>query len=86
MAASGLPGYESVTITGLFAPAGTPELVVTLLNYETVRFLRLPEVKEQFFNAGLEAIGSSQEQFAAQIRSEAVRMGKVIRSANIRGD
>jgi tripartite-type tricarboxylate transporter receptor subunit TctC len=86
MAAAGVPGYQSVTITGMFAPVGTPAAVVHLLNQECVRFLRTAEAREKFLNAGLEPVGSSPEQFAAEIKSEIAQMGKVIKAAGIKGD
>ena len=86
MAASGVPGYQSVTITGMFAPIGTPPAVVHLLNQESVRFLRTAEGREKFLNAGLEPVGGSPEQFAAEIKSEIAQMGKVIKDAGIKSD
>ena len=84
LAASGLPGYESITIFGAFAPAATPRDVIDRLNTEIVRFLTRPEVKEKLFNSGLETVGGSPEQFGATMKSELLRMGKVIRDAGIR--
>jgi tripartite-type tricarboxylate transporter receptor subunit TctC len=86
VAASGLPGYESVSTYGMFAPAKTPEPIVKRLNEEIVRVLKRPDVKEKFFNAGIEAVGSSPEELAALIQSEMARMGKVIKDAGIRGE
>lgn len=84
VAASGLPGYESITIFGAFAPAGTPRIVIDRLNNEIVRFLTQPEVKEKLFNSGLETAGGSPEQFAAIVKSELLRMTKVIEDVGIR--
>ena len=47
--------------------------------------LNRADVKEKFFNAGVETVGSSPEEFAATIKSEMARMGKVIKDAGIRG-
>ncbi len=84
MAASGLPGYESSSPFGTFAPARTPTAVVTQLHREIVRALNWPEVKERLFNAGVEVIGGSPEELAATMKSEMARWGKVIRDAGIR--
>ena len=81
--ASGLPGYESVSTNGVLAPAGTPAAIINRLNQEIVRVLQRPDVKEKFFNAGSEVIGSSPQQFAATIKSEMAKWGKVIKDANI---
>ncbi len=79
-----LPGYESISIYGIFAPAKTPRTIIDKLNQEIVRFLNRTEVKEKFFIAGMEAVGSSPEQFAATVKSEMARMGKGIKEAGIR--
>jgi tripartite-type tricarboxylate transporter receptor subunit TctC len=86
VAASGLPGYEAVSIYGMFAPARTPASVINRLNQEVVRVLNIAEVKERFFNAGEETIGSSPEQLAATVRSDIAKWGKVIKDAGIRAD
>lgn len=83
---SGLPGYETSSINGLFAPAKTPTAIVRRLHQDTVKVLHAPDVKEQFMNAGSEAVGSSPEEFTAAIKSEMERLGKVIKAAGIRAE
>jgi len=84
VAATGLPGYESGTMTGVFAPAGTPAVLINRLNQEIVRAIHRPDVKEKFLNSGVEPVGTSAEEFAAKIKSEMLRMGKVIKDAGMR--
>jgi tripartite-type tricarboxylate transporter receptor subunit TctC len=84
VAASGLPGFEMISITGLFAPAKTPAAIITRVNQELVRALNLPEMKERFINVGVEAVSSSPEQFAAAIKSEMSSIAKVIKDAGIK--
>jgi tripartite-type tricarboxylate transporter receptor subunit TctC len=86
MASTGLPGYESLAITGMFAPAKTPEAIINRLNQEIVRVLHRPDLREKFLGIGVEAVGGSPEQFAAKIRSEIVKWGKIIRDAGIRDE
>jgi tripartite-type tricarboxylate transporter receptor subunit TctC len=81
---AGLPGYESVAMFGVFAPAKTSPAIVTQLNQEIVRYLGRPEVKEKFLGAGAETIPSSPQELAATMRSDIVKIGKVIREAGIR--
>jgi len=82
--ASGLPGYETVGMTGLFAPVKTPAAIIDRLNQEIVRALNRPEVKERFLSAGLEIVGNSPEQFAATMKSDMAKMGKVIKDSGIK--
>ena len=84
--AASLPGYESVSYLAIFAPAGTPAPVISRLNQEIVRVLNRPDVKEKFFSAGIETVGSSPEALAALVKAEVGRMGKVIKAAGIRAD
>ena len=86
VAESGLPGYEAASIIGMFAPAATPAAIISRLNDEVVRVLKKPEVKDRFFNVGVEAVGSSPEEFAATVKSEMARLGKMLRDAGIRDE
>jgi tripartite-type tricarboxylate transporter receptor subunit TctC len=83
---SGLPGYEAIGMTGMFATAKTPQPIIDRLNREVARALSRPEVKERFLVAGLETVGSTQEQFIAAIKADAAKMAKVIKDANIKVD
>ena len=86
IAASGLPGYELVGLNGVLAPAKTPAAIISRLNQEMVRVLVRPEVKEKFLATGQEIVGSSPEVFAAAIKSDMTKMGKVIKDAGIHAD
>jgi tripartite-type tricarboxylate transporter receptor subunit TctC len=83
IAAGGLPGYELVSVQGIFAPAGTPEAVITRLNREFIPFLRRADTREKFFAAGVEVIGGTPEELAATLKSEMARLGKVIQATGI---
>ena len=84
IAASGLPGYESIAIYGIFAPAGTPQAIVARLNREISGILATADIKERFFGMGMETVGGSPAQLTARVKSDMVRMGKLIRDAGIR--
>lgn len=86
VAASGVPGYEAVQMSGVLAPARTPDAILNRLNQEIVRILQRPEIKEKFFNAGVETVGGTAEHFSQTMRSEMNRLGKLIREAGIRDD
>lgn len=84
VAASGLPGYESATLSGILAPAGTPAGIIELLNHEIVRVLNRPDVKERLANSGAIVVGGSPDQLSGVMKSEMARMGKIIKAAGIR--
>jgi tripartite-type tricarboxylate transporter receptor subunit TctC len=83
VAASGVPGYSSEAIYGFWAPARTPASIMARLNQEAVRVLNQPEVKERFFRSGVEAVGSTAEEFAGVMKAEHSRLAKVLKTAGI---
>ncbi len=83
VAASGLPGFEHVATVNIFAPARTPPAVIHKLNDELAHVLAKPDVKEKFFELGVDTVGSSPEQLTATMKAEMARMGKVIKDAGI---
>ena len=82
--ASTVPGYEFVAVICVYAPAKTPAAIVELLNRESVRVLRTPEVKERLFNAGNEVVANTPREFSAYMKADMQKMGKVIKEAGIR--
>jgi tripartite-type tricarboxylate transporter receptor subunit TctC len=79
-------GYPTVIITGwsgLLAPAGVPREVVNRLQSEVARHLLSPELKETMTRQGAEPVGSTPEQFAAFIKSEAQKWSQVIKRAGL---
>jgi tripartite-type tricarboxylate transporter receptor subunit TctC len=81
---AGLPDQEADTLQAVLLPAGTPQSVVDLLNREIKAIVALPDIKERFAALGLDAVANTPEEFAAQIRREVAKWGKVIHDANIR--
>ena len=81
-----LPGYESRSVQGIWAPGKTPAPVVKTLNQEIVRALARPEVKQKVVDFGSEVVANSPEQFGAMIKADMARMGKVIKAAGIHVD
>ncbi len=84
VAASGLPGFESVGIYGMFTTARTPDAIIRRLHREFVRALNTEDAKKRLAGSALEAVGSTPEQFDAKFRNESARMEKVIKAAGIR--
>ncbi len=84
VAASGLPGYEAVSVTALLAAPKTPLMLADRLNAETRKVLKRADIREKFFNAGVEISAGTPDQLSAAIKSEMARLGKVIRDAGIR--
>jgi tripartite-type tricarboxylate transporter receptor subunit TctC len=81
---SGLPGYEATAMIAFLAPAKTPPAIVTRLNQEMVKALKLPDTRERFFAAGTEVAASSPDELMRLMKSEMARWGPIIRQAGIR--
>jgi tripartite-type tricarboxylate transporter receptor subunit TctC len=82
-AEAGLPEYEMAGWVGLFAPAGTPAPVIAKLSADAARVVHLPDMREKLGTA-IESVGSSPEQLAETMRSDAARYAPVIKAANIK--
>ena len=81
IAEAGLPGYQSISWLALFAPAGTPKEIVNKVSAESVRILKLPDVKERLLAQGAEPIGSTPEQLATILSADIAKYAKVIRES-----
>ena len=83
---AGVKGYEFSTWYGLLVPAATPQAIVERLNAETRKALASALVKEQFAAQGLETAASTPQAFAAYLRSEVSKWGKVVKASGARAD
>jgi len=84
MVEAGVAGYHASTAFGVLAPAKTPREVVVRLNREIVRILQTPEVRERLATQGLDATGSTPEQYAEHLRAELAQNARVIKAAGIK--
>jgi tripartite-type tricarboxylate transporter receptor subunit TctC len=71
---------------GVLAPAGTPPEAVAKLSQALNAALAQQDVKEKFAAAGLDTVSSTPAEFAAFIRGEIAKWGRVAREANIKVD
>ena len=83
MAESGVAGYESLSWSGIAAPAGTPRAVVERLNRALNAVLDQPEMRQKLADQGAETIGGTPEAFAQHIRAEREKWTRLIREKNI---
>jgi len=86
VAEAGVPGYESSTAFGVLAPAKTPSTIITRLNQETVKALRIPDMKEKLSGLGLEAVGGTPQQYSAHLKEELAKYRRIVKSAGIKAD
>jgi tripartite-type tricarboxylate transporter receptor subunit TctC len=86
MVESGGPPMILASWYALLAPAGTPREVIAKLHAEVVKALAQPDLRERFAATGIEPVGNTPDQFAAEIREDIKRWAKVVKAANIRAE
>jgi len=86
VAESGMPGYEAIIWFGFLAPQGVPRPLVDRLNREIVGVLKMPEVRQQIVGIGAEPIASSVAEFAAVMKADGERLGRLIKERGIKAE
>jgi tripartite-type tricarboxylate transporter receptor subunit TctC len=81
---SGLPGFDVTSWYGVVAPAGTPHDSIARLQTEIAGAMTQPDVKERLAALGADPIGNTPAEFAAMIKVETAKWGKIVKDANIR--
>jgi tripartite-type tricarboxylate transporter receptor subunit TctC len=83
---SGYTGFDAVTWFGLLAPAGTSAEVIAKLNAEFNKALQNTSLRKSLGDQGADAAGGTPEQFAAVIRDDIPRWGKVVKESGAKVD
>ncbi|MDO9709743.1 Bug family tripartite tricarboxylate transporter substrate binding protein [Paracraurococcus lichenis] len=81
--AESVPGFESLSWHGFFAPAKVPPAIIARLHDEAVAALQNPAVAQRFRELGITPVGNTPEEFRAFVAGETARWGEVARRANI---
>jgi tripartite-type tricarboxylate transporter receptor subunit TctC len=84
LAESGVKGYEAVQWYGVMAPAGTPRAIVDKLSVGLRAIVNSDGVRERFYSLGIAPVGSTPEAFAADIKANIAKYGKLIASLGIK--
>ncbi len=83
---AGLPGYEAITFWGVLAPAKTPRPIIDKLGGSINAALKTPELRNTYVTTGNDPASSTPEEFAALIKGDITKWGKIIRDADIKPD
>ena len=86
IAEAGVPGYSTVSWTGMHLPAGAPAAIVKTIRSDVMKVIARQDVRERFLQDGAEPAGGSSGEFGQFIRDEIVKWRKVIKAADIRID
>ena len=79
-----LPGYEFISWQGLLAPKNTPRAIVTSLSERIKKSLSVTENTRRFNDGGLDIVASTPDEFAAHLKKEIEKWGKVIKERGMR--
>ncbi len=81
-----LPGFDITAWYGFLAPAGTPREIVKKIHDDAVTIIRRPDFLERLDRDGIEPVGNTPGEFAAQIRADLARWSKVVKAAGAKLD
>jgi tripartite-type tricarboxylate transporter receptor subunit TctC len=85
-AEAGFPGVEMVSWYGLFGPPNLPKGLTDKWHQDVVRALALPDVQERVAGLAGETGGNRPEEFAAYVREQHARMGKLVKDADLKAE
>ena len=83
-AEQGVKDQDADTLTGIVAPAGTPKEIVELLSREIAKAVAQPDFRERLGVLGFKPVANTPDEFAARIKLEIEKWGKVVHAANLR--
>ncbi len=86
MGETGFPEIDSDAWLGVMLPAGTPEVIVGVLNREIVAVIQLPEVRDQLLKLGAAPVAETPQEFRRKIESDLKAWADIVRQANIKFD
>jgi tripartite-type tricarboxylate transporter receptor subunit TctC len=86
VAEAGVPGFDVSAWAGAIVPAGVPKTIIARLNADLNKALATPAVRDKLPEMGLEIVGGTPEQYAAHIKSEAVKWADVVKRSGAKVD
>ncbi|MGD9881721.1 MAG: Bug family tripartite tricarboxylate transporter substrate binding protein [Reyranella sp.] len=86
VAEQGVPDFQVTGWMALYAPNGTPEPIVQLLNSEVAKILAAPETRARMLQIGVEPAGGTPGQLAQFEQNERALWGPLIKAAGLKGD
>ena len=81
-----VPGYEASGWYAALAPAATPRELIARLNNDMNRVMKMPDVTQRLASDGVEAVGTTPDQFGIYLRSEITKWGKVVQASGAKAD
>jgi tripartite-type tricarboxylate transporter receptor subunit TctC len=82
--AADLPGYDFAPSIGLFVPAATPREIVNRIAAGAAQAVKNPEVGARLLGLGIDPVGSSTDEYVAQLKSDAERYTRALKAAGVK--
>ena len=86
LAEAALPGFDLVLYSGVIGPAGIPGEIVGRINAEFAKVINSPEIRDFFATQGATPMTSTPKQFAAHMRAEVAKLGKMVKDSGAKAD
>lgn len=86
MAEAGLPNFEITAWHGIAVRSGTPAAIIGKLHGALTQIFRDPVFRKKWEQLGTPVVAGTPEEFAALIRSEALRLGRIVRESGVTPD
>jgi tripartite-type tricarboxylate transporter receptor subunit TctC len=81
-----LPGFDIQAWYGFMGPAGLPRDIVRKIHDDTLTVMQRADFQQRLAKDGIEPVGNSPEEFAAQVKSDLAKWGQVVKAAGVRLD
>jgi tripartite-type tricarboxylate transporter receptor subunit TctC len=86
VAEAGVAGYDFVAEIGIYAPAGTPQEIISKLAGEAQKAVKQPDVAQRFKQLGIDAVGSTPEAYNAANRASYQKYERVVKASGAKID
>lgn len=82
--AAGIPGYDFAPPIGLIAPATVPRDIVHKIAADVARAVKQPDVSAKMISLGIDPVGGSPEEYAAELKADGARYAKALKAAGVK--
>ena len=88
IAEEGIPGFQTVQWSGMYAPAGTPKSIIDRLNREIVKILKDPAFQKQMMDAGFDVVQTqnSPDDWGKLVADEVAKWSQIVKQAGLKSD
>jgi tripartite-type tricarboxylate transporter receptor subunit TctC len=83
MIEAGLPGFDASVWWAILMPRGTPPEVITRMNAELAKAMKLPDVQEKYASLGVLAIHSTPQKVTEYIKVQTPQMAQILKAAGV---